>query len=341
MALNSFLRSWKVNVVFTQHDKGWIVLQFQREEDLNEVLQNGPYSIYGRTLILNKMPKFFQFGLEHRTVVPVWVQLKDLPFELWSPEAIDGICSAIGRPLRMDKLTTTKGRISYARSMVEIDIAKEIKHRVKILLLEEVEISQEIVYESLPWFCQKCKSIGHTEAFCSPRGGVKKPKVAQYRPKMNARLPNTEEVADASGIVGLENEKVATSSPMRVVEEGKNADDGKMILVPEVPSEEFENDSKDSSKFATVDAAEENNDTCLGPPVPNKDKFIVGDRIEEKIDNENVLNPPGQQQNQYANGKGKGKVDDFQLVKRKKKGKGPHYNLLAFGKGLSAPSKAR
>ncbi|XP_057954574.1 uncharacterized protein LOC131148704 [Malania oleifera] len=127
-AFNALMKSWRVPVEINQHDKGWIIFRFQSEEDLCSAQKNGPYSIYGRTLIIKRMPKYFQYGHEHRAIFPVWIKLSDLPQELRTPIAIGRICSEIGRPLLMDKLTTNMDMISYARALVEVDVAKEIKH---------------------------------------------------------------------------------------------------------------------------------------------------------------------------------------------------------------------
>ncbi|XP_057969388.1 uncharacterized protein LOC131158534 [Malania oleifera] len=78
------------------------------------------------------MPKLFQFDDNEMTTLPVWVQLTNLPLELWFTNALGRICSEIGRPLYADKMTTGRERLTYARILVEVDVAKEIKCNVKI-----------------------------------------------------------------------------------------------------------------------------------------------------------------------------------------------------------------
>ncbi|GFY99199.1 hypothetical protein Acr_13g0006000 [Actinidia rufa] len=97
-ALRQITNSWKVQVTVKYHGSEWIVFQFSSEDDKANVLGKRPYIIYGRPLLLKAMPPLFKFG---------------------------------SKPIYMDKLTTQKERITYARCLVEIDMAKEIKHTVK------------------------------------------------------------------------------------------------------------------------------------------------------------------------------------------------------------------
>ncbi|XP_057953975.1 uncharacterized protein LOC131148271 [Malania oleifera] len=131
-AISAIVNSWKANVTFIRHVDNWIVFKFQDEEDLDRILQKAPYIIRGRTLFIKRMPKNFQFGPEHRTILPVWVQLRNLPMEMWNPLALGKICSKLGKPLCADKLTMLKARVSFARVLVEVDVAKEPKYSVKV-----------------------------------------------------------------------------------------------------------------------------------------------------------------------------------------------------------------
>ncbi|GFY96472.1 hypothetical protein Acr_11g0007780 [Actinidia rufa] len=167
-ALRQITNSWKVKVTVKQHGSGWLVFQFSSEDDKANVLGKGPYIIYGRPLLLKAMPPLFKFGSEAISSFPVWVQLRYIPLDMWCPKVFGIICSKIGKPIYMDKLTTQKERITYARCLVEIDMAKEIKHSVKVILNFPGGgiYEQPIFYENLPRFCSLCKNMGHTKEGC-------------------------------------------------------------------------------------------------------------------------------------------------------------------------------
>ena len=165
-ALNHIVNSWKVQVTIQHHGSGWIIFQFSSKEDLATVLENGPYIIYGRPLLLKTMPRYFGFGYEAISCFPVWVQLRHVPYDLWHPNVFGKICSMIGRPIHMDKLTSKKERVTFARCLVEVDLAKELIHSVTMDLPGGVEYEQAIFYENLPRFCPKCRMMGHTKESC-------------------------------------------------------------------------------------------------------------------------------------------------------------------------------
>ncbi|KAL3846330.1 hypothetical protein ACJIZ3_003733 [Penstemon smallii] len=134
---------------------GWLVFKFMSDDDRNKVLNEGPYFIFGRPLLLKIMPKCFEFGDEGVSDVPVWVNLPDLPLDCWNAKALSKIVSKIGKPIATDKLTHTKERLSYARVM-----------SVSIQLPTGIIRKQPIVYEYQPRFCKECKTFGHSTKGC-------------------------------------------------------------------------------------------------------------------------------------------------------------------------------
>ena len=165
-ALNQIVKSWKVHVTVQHHGSGWIIFQFSTMEDLTHVLENGPYIIYGRPLLLKTMPRYFAFENESISTFPVWVQLKHFPLDIWGPRVFEKICSKIGKPVHMDQLTTKKERMNFARCLVEIDLAKDLTHSATLQLPGGVDHEQPIFYENLPRFCPQCRMMGHTKGSC-------------------------------------------------------------------------------------------------------------------------------------------------------------------------------
>ncbi|GFY92846.1 hypothetical protein Acr_08g0012420 [Actinidia rufa] len=174
-ALNQIVASWKVLPSIKFHGSGWIIFQFCSQEDQTKVLENGPYIIYGSPLLLKPMPKFFRFGKEAISCFPVWVQLRSVPMILWNPMVFGKICSKIGRPLHMDKLTAQRERITYARCLVEVDMAKDLVHSVSLQLPDGEDYEQNIYYENLPRFCPLCRVVGHTMESCKKKPATPKP----------------------------------------------------------------------------------------------------------------------------------------------------------------------
>lgn len=58
--------------------------------------------------------------------------------------------SKIGNPLCSDAMTGRKERISYARVLVEVDVAKKLVSEVTIKLPYGNRREQHVIYENLP-----------------------------------------------------------------------------------------------------------------------------------------------------------------------------------------------
>lgn len=158
-------RTWPTHS-YHFHKSGWIIFEFHCENDALEVLRGGPYSIFGRTLMLKQMPRFFHFDNGEFTIVPVWVQLESLPLSLWTGKAISKICSFFGKPLYTDQMTAEQKRCMFARALVEVDIANPLPDVVDIDLPNGTSIKQRILYEDIPKFCSHCSKLGHDKAAC-------------------------------------------------------------------------------------------------------------------------------------------------------------------------------
>ena len=166
-ALKSVITNiWKKDANLTIHESGWLVYEFKKEEDKMDVLNGGPYLIYGRPLILKSMPEYFNFSKKEMSSVPVWIKLPNLPLKCWSIRSLSKISSLIGKPIQCDKLTVSKLRISYARVLIEVDLREDLPASVEIGLPNGMFIEQPVIYESLPQFCKLCLSIGHSSVNC-------------------------------------------------------------------------------------------------------------------------------------------------------------------------------
>ncbi|KAL5142856.1 hypothetical protein HKD37_09G025956 [Glycine soja] len=165
-ALLDCCQKWGVKFSYSAHESGWLVFKFESEDDLNQVLSAGPYFIFQRPLLLKVMPAFFDFGNEELSKIPVWVKLRNLPLELWNPQALGKILSKIGSTIRSDHLTSSKGFISFARALVEVNASLEFIDEVRFRLPIGKTFVQKIEYENRPCFCTHCKMIGHRLTNC-------------------------------------------------------------------------------------------------------------------------------------------------------------------------------
>ncbi|KAL0305339.1 UNVERIFIED_CONTAM: hypothetical protein Scaly_2988100 [Sesamum calycinum] len=161
-AIRALSKTWGAS--FQQHDSGWLVFRFARDDDRQRILAEGPYFIYGRPLLLKPMPDCFEFKEDDISLTPVWATLPSLPLECWHPNALGKIGSRLGTPIAMDSLTMRMERVSYARILVEFDASKALVDHVEFKLPNGVSRRQPVVYEYTPKFCTECNRFGHQKA---------------------------------------------------------------------------------------------------------------------------------------------------------------------------------
>ena len=90
--------------------------------------------IFGRPLLLKTMSKFFSFKEEDSSCFLVWIQLSNLPLSLWGKSSLAKICSRVENPICVDKFTASCERVSYARALVEVDVANEMVKSIEVEL---------------------------------------------------------------------------------------------------------------------------------------------------------------------------------------------------------------
>lgn len=165
-AIQNLVDSWKVKCSVLPHYSGWVIFQFENEQEMDRVLLEGPYFVFGRSLLLRSMPENFCFEDEDFSIVPVWIQLHNLPLQCWTNKAISRLASRVGNPICTDKITHERKRVSYARVLVEMNTATSPIEEFEVRLPSGTIYTQYIVYENLPKYCEWCCKFGHYSENC-------------------------------------------------------------------------------------------------------------------------------------------------------------------------------
>lgn len=167
-ALTKFMSTTQnCDASLTIHDSGWLVFKFNPEADKLAIMHGGPYSVFGRLLVLKAMPEFFYFSLADMSTVSIQVRFPNLPLECQYVACLSKIASVIGKPLYCDGLTNNMSRLSFARVMIEVDLLAILPNSINIILPNRGPMVQPIVYESLPKFCKFYRLLRHNITMCS------------------------------------------------------------------------------------------------------------------------------------------------------------------------------
>lgn len=165
-AIHNLVDTWNTKCTVRSHFNGWVVFQFESLEEMERVLVEGPYFVFGRTLLLRSIPENLCFRDEDYSVVPVWVHLQSLPLQCWNTRVIRKIASKVGKPICVDNFTMQRKRISYARVLVEIDTSVAPNDSFEVRLPCGTVYTQYINFKNLPKFCKHCYYFGHYIGNC-------------------------------------------------------------------------------------------------------------------------------------------------------------------------------
>ncbi|XP_050259267.1 uncharacterized protein LOC126704310 [Quercus robur] len=136
-------------------------VRFTLKEDMDSVLEKGPWFIGGQFLSIRPWEPFFKPEAANVSSIAVWVWLHALPLELYETEVLKHIGEAIGKVLRIDAQTAMEVRGKYARLCIQVDMNKPLINTVLIGRFE-----QPVVYEGIQKLCFACGRVGHKKEVC-------------------------------------------------------------------------------------------------------------------------------------------------------------------------------
>ena len=108
--------------------------------------------------------------------LPIWIQLGNVPLELFTQKGISYIASALGNPLYTDRITASQKRLAFVRVCVEIDASMEVPRCIEVEMKYGSAIQVHVQIPWLPMKCTDCCIFGHCAKTC-PRKALEQKKV--------------------------------------------------------------------------------------------------------------------------------------------------------------------
>lgn len=159
-----------------RHNLGFLILKFDTNENLITATELGTFrvdSVNDPFEILLKPwdEKLFMSLTSHETV-KMWIQMSAVPFTYWSKEGLFRLASAIGKPVKFDKMTTEAvhncSPAYYATILVEISVMSALPNVIIAYLDENASAVARVpvLYLSTLELCEACHKISHDTADC-------------------------------------------------------------------------------------------------------------------------------------------------------------------------------
>ena len=88
--------------------------------------------------------------------LPIWIQQRNVPLELFTKNGISYIVSAIGNPLYMDRITANQQHLAFVKICVEVVANVEISHFIEVKIQNGFIIAIKV---EVPWRPQNVPNV--------------------------------------------------------------------------------------------------------------------------------------------------------------------------------------
>lgn len=130
------------------------------------VINQRLWQIEGQTMFVAKWEPGIIPAKPELTAAPIWLELRNVPFQFFNEDGLERIASQVGDPKFLHPATANKTNLEVAKVFTIIDPRKPLPEAVNVQF-ENGEISRVLV--SSPWMppvCTLCKEIGHGSRRC-------------------------------------------------------------------------------------------------------------------------------------------------------------------------------
>lgn len=132
----------------------------------NRVLTQRLWQIEGQTMFVAKWEPGVIPEKPELTSAPIWLELRNVPFQFYNDESLERIASLVGDPKVLHPSTANKTNLEVAKVFTLIDPRKPLPEAVNVQF-DSGDICRILV--SSPWMppvCSFCKEIGHSLKRC-------------------------------------------------------------------------------------------------------------------------------------------------------------------------------
>ena len=159
--IQSMPTQWKMEDRITANDlgNGKFLFNFSSEEDLQEVLRQGPFHYTFCMFVLVRWELIVHD--DYPWIIPFWVEITGIPLHLWTVKNLKNIGRKLGH---IDTMELSAGRL-----LIDVDTRKPLVFSRKVQSPDGEEVTIKIHYELLFKHCTYCGLLSHEESYCSKK----------------------------------------------------------------------------------------------------------------------------------------------------------------------------
>ncbi|GJX68210.1 zinc knuckle CX2CX4HX4C containing protein [Tanacetum coccineum] len=154
-------------------NNGIFFIKFNNDEGIEYVMNNGPWLVKNKPLIVQKWDINMRLDKTEPEVISLWIKLCN---EAWTNKDISALASRIDKPIKMDVVTASMckmgvGRFGYSRVLIEVSARKPLHYVIDVVYKNGAKefICKKIVkvvYDWKPPCCNNCCVFGHFDYQC-------------------------------------------------------------------------------------------------------------------------------------------------------------------------------
>ena len=190
---------WKLGNDLRIVDVGkWLFqFRFKLKSQLTWVLNNGPWSFNNILLVLRRWERGMTANSMIFSVLPIWVQVWGLSFDLMNEETGWEISKGLGHVVDVDKKTFLSDQVRFIRIRIELPLKKLIRRGGWVANVEGDQVCVGFKYVRLVGLCYQCGRFGHEMKDC-PSPGTTQQTARPYGEWLKAGLQRKESASDRS-----------------------------------------------------------------------------------------------------------------------------------------------
>ncbi|XP_019252629.1 PREDICTED: uncharacterized protein LOC109231421 [Nicotiana attenuata] len=105
-----------------QVNRGLFLVRFTQAESRMKVLEEGVQMFNKKPVIIKPWSPDIDTRKDSFSTVPIWIRFPGLDIKYWGKTALIKIAGLVGKPLKADRATTWKERMTFARVLVEVTL---------------------------------------------------------------------------------------------------------------------------------------------------------------------------------------------------------------------------